>query len=240
MCNYNLPEVEEKNITKTSHDIKNLSEEDIENIRGIRFIGVGVGGLYIRSDILEDKREYVLLYKRYHDPEEGLLSIIGGSGVLFENIEKTLKDKFSRITKVNIEDIKVGNVIKVNNHQEDHNYHFVSPSYYIEVNNPSSSLIWGKIKKNEDTRKLVYIAKIVDEGIHSESITEDERKRGIIQLKELNNMQSTYKDPLLVWFPVDEIKTHGIYFAFTTKEAIKSYISTQRKFNKVIKDIKGL
>ncbi len=240
MNNTGLPKRIQTDKIQTDCKPCELSDEIIKLMAGQRFIGVGVGGLYIRNDILEDGREYVLLYKRYHDPENNLLSIIGGSGKLFEDIKETLKKKFNKITNVNFEDITIGNVIKVNNHQKENKYHYLSPSYYIDIKNPENSLMWGIPQDTTDIRKRVYIVKIPKIDNSNVDITEDEKNKGIIGLNTIKDLKSTFERPLLFWFPIDKISNNGGLFAFTTREAIKSLNATNITFEKLIRNIKGL
>lgn len=185
----------------------------IECYESKKYVGVGVGGVYI-LDI--ENKPHVLLYKRYHEPEDQVWSILGGSGKLQEKIEDTLKRKISKITSVPKDLIDVKDIILVNNHQES-GFHYLSPAFYVEIINPTKYLYW-KGKKNG--RKKITVIKNVG----------DFQKLG----------KSTDKNILLAWVPIEMIdgevegdKGNQI-FSFTTIHAIRKHRYIYNETSKLI------
>jgi ADP-ribose pyrophosphatase YjhB (NUDIX family) len=200
-----------------------------------KYIGVGVGGVYIRKDINPNGNddEFVLLYKRYHEPENQLWSILGGSCSYGEHIEDTLKEKIWKITRIDREAITVKDIIKANNHiesrEENDIFHYLSPSYYVEINSVTKRLYWKG--KSNGRKKVVIITKIGDLDKIGES--------------KMDNI-------CLAWVKVDLI-THeandsrgNLIFAYTTLEAIKCHVhirnetkNMQNQINQVTDTIKN-
>ena len=181
----------------------------VKYLKARKYIGVGVGGVYIREDISENK-EYVLLYKRYHEPENQVWSILGGSSKIHEKIEDTLVGKISRITGVSKDVIKVKDIIKANNHEES-DFHFLSPAFYVDITNTNPYLYWGSRgngKRYAKKRKVEIISSLND-------------------FKKIGT--STYANPLLAWVPVEMINGHQTdeegdnIFSFTTIQAIERH-----------------
>lgn len=194
-------------------DYNQLLDVIINKWKAKKYIGVGVGGVYICKEInmLQPNDEYVLLYKRYHEPENQLWSILGGSSVFNNTIEDTLKDKIAAITHIDRDAITVKDIIKANNHRQhsgEATFHYLSPSYYIDITSPASKLSWGKKK---DPKGKIQVA-IIDSLSDFEDI--DESKKDNIRL---------------AWVRVDLITNTAIdsdgkpLFAFTTLEAINSH-----------------
>lgn len=190
-----------------------LLEIIIKKWKAKKYIGVGVGGVYIRDGINKHRSEdeYVLLYKRYHEPEDQQWSILGGSSVFAKKIEDTLKDKISAITKIDRDAISVKDIIKANNHRQrsgEDEFHYLSPSYYVEITNPASKLSWGN-KKVAPGKKIVAIVDSLDD---------------------FDEIDQSKKDNVcLAWVKVDLVTSEAIdsdgkpIFAFTTVEALNSH-----------------
>ena len=194
-------------------DYKQLLDVIVNKWKAKKYIGVGVGGVYICKEINKRKKEdeYVLLYKRYHEPENQLWSILGGSSVFENTIEETLKDKISAITHIDRDAIIVKDIIKANNHRQrsgEATFHYLSPSYYIDITNPASKLVWGN--------------RTVSEGkIHVDIID---------SLSDFDEIGESRKDDIpLAWVLVDLITNAATasdgkpLFAFTTLEALNSH-----------------
>lgn len=202
-----------------------------------KYIGVGVGGVWIKNDIIPNGNddEFVLLYKRYHEPENQLWSILGGSCSYGEHIEDTLKEKICGITRIDKEAITVKDIIKANNHienrEENDVFHYLSPSYYVEINSYAKWLYWKGKGKGNGRKKVEIITKIGD----------------------LDKIGESKKDNIrLAWVKVDLI-THeandsrgNLIFAYTTLEAIKCHVhirnetkNMQNQINQVTDTIKN-
>lgn len=142
-----------------------LFEIIIRKAKATKYIGVGVGGVYIQSGIDKEKKddEYVLLYKRYHEPENQQWSILGGSCTYANKIEDTLKDKISIITTIDKDAITVKGIIKVNNHRQragENQFHYLSPSYYVKITNPKEKLNWEK--KIVEKKELLLLKRLMN------------------------------------------------------------------------------
>lgn len=202
---------EKEKIIITNYD--QLLEIIIKKWKAKKYIGVGVGGVYIRDGINKhmSEEEYVLLYKRYHEPEDQQWSILGGSSVFAKKIEDTLKDKISAITKIDRDAINVKDIIKANNHRQrsgEDEFHYLSPSYYVEITNPGSKLSWGN--------------KTVPQGKKAVAIVDS--------LDDFDEIDQSKKDNIcLAWVKVDLVTNEAIdsegkpIFAFTTVEALNSH-----------------
>lgn len=201
----------------------------IKKWKAKKYIGVGVGGVYISNGINKHKHEeeYVLLYKRYHEPEDQLWSILGGSSVFANKIEDTLKDKISAITHIDRDAISVKDIIKANNHRQrsgEAEFHYLSPSYYVEITNPASKLCWGTQK--------VPKGKIAVDIIDS--------------LEDFEEIGESKKDSIcLAWVKVDLVTKDAIdsdgkpIFAFTTLEALNSHRSIRNTTNQMTAQIEA-
>lgn len=187
---------------KTNDDLLKII---VDKLKSRKYIGVGVGGVYIYNIGSEP---HVLLYKRYHEPESQMWSILGGSSKLHEKIEDTLIRKISRITNISQDAIRVRDIIRANNHDEP-DFHYLSPAFYVDIKNPKAYLYWGDVKPKKDNKKKVEIIK---------------------KAEDFNSLgESTYKDPLLAWVPVklingDLTDSDGDQlFSFTTIQALESH-----------------
>lgn len=193
--------------------IDDLIKTIIDFFESKKYVGVGVGGVYI-LDI--ENKPHVLLYKRYHEPENQVWSILGGSGKLQEKIEDTLKRKISRITSVPKDSIDVKDIILVNNHQES-GFHYLSPAFYVEIINPTTYLCWKSQRKN---RKKISVIKNVS----------DFQRLG----------KSTYENTLLAWVPIEMIdgqvedEKGNQIFSFTTIQAIRKHRYIYNETSKLI------
>lgn len=200
-----------ENITIENYD--QLLELIIKKWKAKKYIGVGVGGVYISEGINKRKKddEYVLLYKRYHEPENQLWSILGGSSVFSDTIEDTLKGKISDITQIDRDAINVKDIIKANNHRQrsgEEMFHYLSPSYYVQIMNPTSKLSWG----TSEVPKGKIGVSIID------------------SLDDFEGIGESKKDNIcLAWVQVDLIKNDAVddkgkpIFSFTTLEALNSH-----------------
>ena len=204
---------------KTSRKIssdKELIDFIIGNLQAKKYIGVGVGGVYIENI---HSNECVLLYKRYHEPEDQMWSILGGSSKIHEGIEETLKKKISRITKISRDAIEVQDIIRANNHEET-DFHYLSPAFYVDIKNLSSYLYWDENVVEGDKRKKVEIIEKVDD---------------LLALG-----KSTYENPLLAWVPTKIIYTRNgsanrkRLFAFTTVKAIEMHNNICEETKKIV------
>lgn len=189
----------------------------VDYLKSKKYIGVGVGGVYI-TDI--DSEPHVLLYKRYHEPENQMWSILGGSSKIHEKIENTLIRKINRITNISKDSIQVRDIIRANNHEEE-TFHYLSPAFYVDIKNPTTYLYWGNQKnKNGRKRKVEIIRNASDFNVLGES---------------------TYEKPLLAWVPVKMIDGHLIdsdgdqVFTFTTIQALESHRYIYGETMKVVK-----
>lgn len=177
----------------------------VEHLKSKKYIGVGVGGVYIHNIESEPS---VLLYKRYHEPENQQWSILGGSSRIHEKIEDTLIRKINRLTNISRDSISVKDIIRANNHDEQ-TFHYLSPAFYVDIKNPNTYLYWGNQTNKKGNKKKVEIINHVD----------DFSKLG----------ESTYKNPLLAWVPVKMITGDltdidgDQIFSFTTIQAIESH-----------------
>lgn len=173
-------------------------------------IKVGVGGLYI------NEFNEVLLYRRDKAPEKDKWSIIGGRGVKFDSIQDTLLNKFSKITQIDKDDILIGDVIRVNNHydKKKKDFHYVSPSFYVEIRNIDDYLI------RETESDLSYEKKVVYE-FNSDGF---------------KNKYSTIDNYVLSWVPISVIlnKDYRGLFTSTTLNAIKSHIALSDNINHIV------
>lgn len=190
----------------------------VQNLKAKQYIGVGVGGLYISTDIDGDT-EYVLLYKRYHEPENQVWSMLGGSSKIHEKIEDTLQRKISRITRIPKDSIVVKDIIRANNHEEN-DFHFMSPAFYVDIKNPKSYLCWGDRKnKNGRKREVLIISEVAD----------------FLKLG-----KSTYDEPLLAWVPVSMINGETVdedgdgLFSFTTLSAVERHLTIRDATSQIV------
>jgi ADP-ribose pyrophosphatase YjhB (NUDIX family) len=203
-------ESEQNGVTITIKNNDDFLKTIITYLKAKKYIGVGVGGVYIKDKITgaRDNEEYVLLYKRYHEPENQRWSILGGSSKMHENIEDTLVQKTCRITNVSKDSVVVKDIIKANNHDEQ-DFHFLSPAFYMDILNPSAYLYWGAQKNKYGRKREVKIIKGLDDF-------------SVIG-------HSTYEEPLLAWVPVKMINGELTdedgepIFSFTTVQAIKCH-----------------
>lgn len=178
----------------------------VMHMKAKKYIGVGVGGIFIKS--IQGK-DYLLVYKRYHEPENQVWSMLGGSSIVSETIEDTLKRKIVSITKVrDLEpEIVITSIIRANNHLVKNDYHYLSPAYYYVIKDIEHYFYFQRIDQKptaSEQRKCIYITD---------------------SYKDLDKIgESEEKDPKLAWFPVNEIKkkSHaGIrYFSTNTVNAV--------------------
>lgn len=200
-----------ENISIDNYD--QLLDVIVKKWKAKKYIGVGVGGVYIKNGISKrnTEEEYVLLYKRYHEPENQLWSILGGSSVFANKIEDTLKDKISAITHIDRDAISIKDIIRANNHRQrsgESEFHYLSPSYYVEITNPASKLSWGLKKAPKGKIHVEIIDSLDDFDEVGESVKENIR---------------------LAWVKVDLVTNEAIdsegkpIFAFTTLEALGSH-----------------
>ena len=190
----------------------------IHNLKAKEYIGVGVGGLYISTDI-DDHLEYALLYKRYHPPEDQMWSMLGGSSKIHEKIEDTLQRKISRITNISKDAIVVKDIIRANNHDES-DFHFMSPAFYVDIINIKAYLCWGNQKDKKGKKRQVTIIKDV----------KDFDKIGT----------STYEKPHLAWVPVSMITGEFVdsdgegLFSFTTLSAVERHLTIREATSQIV------
>lgn len=198
------------------------SDEDliktiVEQVKSKKYIGVGVGGVYIKEI---NSEQHVLLYKRYHEPENQMWSILGGSSKMHEKIEDTLIRKISRITNISKDSIRVKDIIRANNHEET-TFHYLSPAFYVEIKTPTTHLYWGDQTNKNGKKKKVEIIKTSSD---------------LLELGE-----STYENPLLAWVPVKMIDGQLLdsdgdqIFSFTTIQALESHRRIYDETSKVVK-----
>lgn len=210
-------------------DIKNydtLVEFLVRHLKSKNYIGVGVGGVFTRSDILRGNLELVLLYKRYHEPENQVWSMLGGSSQIHERIEDTLRRKINRLTNIPQDCIEVKDIIRANNHEERDKFHYLSPAFYYKLKSISRYLYWGKQSKpNDEAREVLII-----EDLNAFSTID----------------QSTYKEPILAWVPVslindDHVDTSGRpLFSYTTCQAIERHCSIREASSKILDAAKAV
>jgi len=202
---------------KIGHKIEINNDEQLINflvrhLKSKKYIGVGVGGIFIPTvTIREPEDEYVLLYKRYHEPEKQVWSIPGGSSQIYENIETTLSKKISRLTGISQGSIEVKDIIIANNHHEEENqFHYLSPAFYVNIKNLNRYLFWGN-QANDAAGKKRNVS-IID-AVSDFKIIEE----------------STYEKPKLAWVKVSIIKDDCLdengtpLFSYTTLEAIERH-----------------
>ena len=184
----------------------------LNSLKAKKYIGVGVGGLFIKEI---DDVDYVLLYKRYHEPEFGMWSLLGGSGELGKEIEQTLKNKIYRITGIPTEAIMVNDIIRVNNHTGE-DYQYLSPTFYVHIKSIEARLCWTR--GNQGSKKRV---------------------KKIDSLEALSRLkQSTSEKPLLAFVKLDLINDTNLYkgnqlFAFTALRAVEAHKKIRSKLSKV-------
>lgn len=209
-------ELKNEGIQIDINSIEDLIKIIVDHLKSKKYIGVGVGGVYIHN--IESKPS-VLLYKRYHEPENQQWSILGGSSKIHEKIEDTLIRKINRLTNISRDSISVKDIIRANNHDEQ-TFHYLSPAFYVDIKNPNTYLYWGNQTNKKGNKKKVEIINNVD----------DFNKLG----------ESTYKNPLLAWVPVKMITgeltdTDGDQiFSFTTIQAIESHRHIYNETLKVV------
>ncbi len=198
------------------------------------YIGVGVGGVYIKNiNQKEYDKEYVLLYKRYHEPENQLWSILGGSSKFGCNIEDTLKDKIAAIINVSRDTVIVKDIIKENNHQPGSGqpfFHYLSPSYYVEIENINSILTW----KNESKRSVGKNKSYKGKNIGKKYVYIIDSIEQFADIEE-----SKFDDIKLAWVAVDIINNEAVdsednpLFAFTALGALKRHRSIRNSTREI-------
>ena len=94
-------------------------------IKGVDYIGVGVGGV-----IINDSNKILLLLRK-NDPEAGCWSIPGGSVEFGEKVEDALVREIYE--ELNIK-VKIEKLLRVTNHIiNDKKIHWVSPAYLVKI-----------------------------------------------------------------------------------------------------------
>lgn len=224
-CLLNCGELQAKDVRGKANTI--MKEQDVINLlleksKSHDYIGVGVGGVLISTEVVRNGnnkgKEFVLLYKRYHAPEDGLFSIVGGSVSWGEFVESALKKKFQSITKIQENDVEVRKVIRVNNHMNrdiSNPYHYLSPAFYVALNGkPEKYLSWGDSRRKGNKMDVLVISSEED-------------------LEKAFNLVSTKDKPCLAWVLIDLISDYTDYFTYTTQEAIQVHKELQEERNKL-------
>lgn len=213
------------NINGNIENVDDVIKLLVNEVKSHHYIGVGVGGLFIKC--IKKQKEYALLYKRYKEPEKDMFSIIGGSGSLYQNIEISLKNKFVFYLGVQYDEVMVKDIICVNNHMVKDNFHYLSPSYYVDVKNIDSYLYWETSKKKSSKDKT--------NGQKKVAVVTD-----INELRDLYAEETSKEKPLLAWVSLELIEKNdnSKYFSFTTRQAVEKHMKTKKKNNDILEKIK--
>lgn len=172
--------------------IKDDEKQEQEDIVPVK---VGVGGLFIVTIRRNGStKECILLYKRYKDPENNKWSLPGGHVGLFFTCEDALRQKIVKIlhNKVDERDIEVLDIVTAVNHfDRTVGYHYVSPQYYININEIAFNKITVIDELKNDTGCIVFLN------------TKSKLKKS---MDERYNNLSSQQTPWLSLVPVDVIK----------------------------------
>ena len=196
-----------------------LIEFLVTHMKAKKYIGVGVGGIFIKSI---EGTNYLSVYIRYHEPENQVWSMLGGSSVVSETIEDTLKRKIVNITKVkSLEpEIVITSIIRANNHLVRNEFHYLSPAYYYVIKDMEHYFYYQRINQKppvNEQRKRIYIINTYEE------------------LDGIGDSQES--EPILAWFPVNKIKkkSHGSirYFSMNTVNAIERHKQIYKESNDI-------
>lgn len=223
----NSPESDKFGINIVINSEDKLIEFLVRHLKSKRYIGVGVGGVFIYKK-LSGSTEFVLLYKRYHEPENQVWSMLGGSSKIHEKIEDTLKRKIGRLTGMPEDSIEIKDIIRANNHNERNKFHYLSPAFYCELKSISRHLYWdgrSKPKEKDNARKVHKIEKLAD-------------------FNTIGN--STYDDPMLAWVPITLINEDQLdaderpYFSSTTCKAIERHLCIKKASETILEAAKSV